>query len=243
MIPALEVAGLNVAYGVNWVLQDVDMSVEAGSLTAIVGPNGAGKSTLLKAVLGIVPKLSGVVSLAGQPFTGADPRVAYVPQRESVDWDFPVSVEEVALMGTYGHMRMWGRPSRADRDRAAAALKDVQLTPLRHRQIGQLSGGQQQRLFLARALAQNASLLMLDEPFSGVDAASQEAILGILEGFAQRGGTVLAVHHDIATVQRAFDHAILLNRTLVAQGPVSSALNRANLKAAYGDWFDPQEDA
>lgn len=242
MIPAISVQGLNVAYGTHWVLKDIDLECAAGAMTAIVGPNGAGKSTLLKAVLGLVPRVSGHVEFFGSPHSEQLGQIAYVPQRESIDWDFPISVDEVALMGTAGPRKWFGRPTRAQRETALRALESVQLTDLRHRQIGQLSGGQQQRLFLARALAQDARLMMLDEPFAGVDAVSQQSILEILQQFVADGGTVVAVHHDLSTVKRTFDQAILLHERVLAAGPVAKALTKANLTEAYGGWYEPEEE-
>lgn len=235
MIPAIRVRDLNVVYGNHRALTDVDLSVAPGTLHAIIGPNGAGKSTLLKAILGLVPRLTGSVELLGRPFRGSDPAVAYVPQRDSVDWDFPATVEEIAEMGTYAHVPWFRRPGPKERAATTEALLQVGLSDLRLRPIHALSGGQQQRLFLARALAQRADLLLMDEPFVGIDAASEEQIFEVLRSLAGAGKTVVVVHHDLATVREKFHSASLLKTYLVADGPVSESLSATHLREAYGD--------
>jgi manganese/zinc/iron transport system ATP- binding protein len=228
------VRGLTVAYGGEPAVASVDMTVEPGSMTAIVGPNGAGKSTLLKAVLGIVPRLAGTVLVHGRPLERSRGEVAYVPQRASVDWDFPARVLDVVLMGMSRELGLL-KPVRArHRDRAMDCLARVGMEDFAARQIGQLSGGQQQRVFLARALAQGASLYLLDEPFAGVDAATERAVLSVLAALRAEGATVVAVHHDLATVRGHFSHVLLMNVKRIAEGPVDRVFTAANLQATYG---------
>lgn len=230
----LAIRSLNVAYHRKLVLWDADVSIRAGRTTAIVGPNGAGKSTLLKAALGLIPASSGQVLFFDEPLAAVRSRVAYVPQRESVDWDFPVSARDVVAMGLYRKIG-WCLPvRRAQRQLAEAALADVGLTDFSRRQISQLSGGQQQRVFLARALAQRADLYLMDEPFASVDAATEQAILEVLRRLKNEGRTVVCVHHDLDTVSEYFDDVVLLNMRVVAQGPVSDVFSRENLRKTYG---------
>lgn len=231
---AVEVHDVTVAYHRKPVLWDVDVSFPAGSLAAIVGPNGAGKSTLLKSILGLLPIASGRIEVFGKPLPQVRNRVAYVPQRESVDWEFPVSVFDVVLMGRYGRLGWLRRPGRADHAAADAALRSVGMTEFRDRQISQLSGGQQQRVFLARALAQDATLYLMDEPFAGVDAATEQSILEVLRTLQQQGRTVIAVHHDLQTVRSYFDYVAMLNLHLIAAGPIETAFTADNLKRTYG---------
>jgi manganese/zinc/iron transport system ATP- binding protein len=231
---SVEVHDLTVAYGRKAVLWDVDVVLPAARLIAVVGPNGAGKSTLLKAALGLVPLASGRVEIFGRPLRRVRGSVGYVPQREAVDWDFPVDALDVVLMGRYGKLGWIRRPGRADRTRALECLAQVGMQDYASRQISQLSGGQQQRVFLARALAQDARLYFMDEPFAGVDAATERAIVGVLRELRKRGCTVIAVHHDLQTVTDYFDHVVLLNTRLVAAGPVESTFTRENLQKTYG---------
>jgi manganese/zinc/iron transport system ATP- binding protein len=232
--PALQVGGLTVAYGEKPVVFSVDMSVAQGTMTAIVGPNGAGKSTLLKAVLGLVKPLSGEVRLFGLPLSRARDRVAYVPQRASVDWDFPARVIDVVLMGLHRELGLLRRVRPAHLDRARACLARVGMEDFATRQIGQLSGGQQQRVFLARALAQSADLYLLDEPFAGVDAATEKAIIAVLKDLRAEGRTIVAVHHDLSTIRAYFEHMFLINMRAIAAGPVAEVFTAANLQRAYG---------
>jgi manganese/zinc/iron transport system ATP- binding protein len=232
--PALEVHDLTVAYRSRPVLWDVDLALPEGELIAIVGPNGAGKSTLLKAVLGLVKPVTGWVQVFGAPYRQRRSWVGYVPQRESVDWDFPTSALDVVTMGLYGRVGWLRRPSRRHRRTAQECLEQVGIGDLGHRQISQLSGGQQQRVFLARALAQDARLYLMDEPFAGVDATTERAILELLKQLRSRGRTVVAVHHDLQTVAEYFDHVVLLNMRLVAAGPVPSTFTTENLQRTYG---------
>jgi manganese/zinc/iron transport system ATP- binding protein len=233
-LPALETRGLTVRYGSVVALRDVSVSIRPGLMTAIVGPNGAGKSTLLKAALGLVPASAGSATIFGSSVAEARDRFAYVPQRAAVEWDFPASALDVVCMGLYRRIG-WFRPvRRRHRETARAALAAVGLADLAERPIGALSGGQQQRVFLARALAQQAELVLLDEPFAGVDAASETVLWERLAALRDEGRTVVVVHHDLDAVLRSFDEAVLLNRTLVAAGPVEEALNRETLAEAYG---------
>lgn len=230
----LAVQDLTVAYHRKPVLWDIDYAAPASKLVAIVGPNGAGKSTLLNACLDLVPKVSGEVLFFGRRFADQRSRVGYVPQRESVDWDFPVSALDVVAMGLYRRLG-WLRPvNRRVRQQALEALDQVGMAALAHRQIRQLSGGQQQRVFLARALVQNADLYLMDEPFAGVDASTERAVIEILRTLRAAGKTVLVVHHDLQTVEEYFDHVMLLNTRLIASGPVSEVFHAENLRKTYG---------
>lgn len=240
---AVEVHDLTVAYQRKPVLWDVDVSIPAGKLVAIVGPNGAGKSTLLKAILGLVPLTSGRIDIFSRPLREARSLVGYVPQRESVDWDFPIDAKGVVLMGRYGRMGWLRRASTQDKDAAMNALKSVGMQDFANRQIGQLSGGQQQRVFLARALAQDTPLYLMDEPFAGVDASTEEAILQVLRSMQAAGRTVVAVHHDLQTVNTYFDHVIMLNMRLVASGPVTEVFTHTNIQRTYGARLTVLDDA
>lgn len=230
---ALAVRGLTVSYGEKPVVFSVDATFPAQAMSAIIGPNGAGKSTLLKSALGVTPRLSGVVSMFGQPIEQARGRVAYVPQRASVDWDFPTRVLDVVLMGLYRELGLLGRLRGAHREKAMDCLDRVGMADFAHRQIGQLSGGQQQRVFLARALAQQAVLYVLDEPFAGVDAATERAIIDVLKALKSDKKSVICVHHDLATVTEYFDYVFLINTRKIAEGPVATTFTEANLQSAY----------
>ena len=232
--PAVEIHDMTVAYHRKPVLWDIDLEVPEGKLVGIVGPNGAGKSTLIKAVLGLLPLASGKVEIYGKPYEEQRSFVGYVPQRESVDWDFPITVEDVVLMGTYGRLGWFRRPRRAERQIAERCLAQVGMTDFARRQIRQLSGGQQQRVFLARALAQEAKMYFMDEPFSGVDAATEAAIIDLLQKLRSDSKTVFVVHHDLQTVRGYFDYVILLNMRLVACGPTETTFTPENLHETYG---------
>ncbi|MCS7058637.1 MAG: metal ABC transporter ATP-binding protein [Meiothermus sp.] len=232
--PPLEILDLTVIYRDRPVLWDVDLTIPEGQLCAIVGPNGAGKSTLIKAALGMVPKASGRVRFFGQPLEQVRRRIGYVPQRTSVDWDFPTHVLDVVMMGLYGRLGWFRRPGKKEREAAMEALEQVALSDLAYRQISELSGGQQQRVFLARALVQDADLYFMDEPFAGVDAVSEEAILRVLEGLRARGKTAVIVHHDLQTVREYFAHLTLLNVQVIASGPTESTFTPRNLERTYG---------
>lgn len=230
----LAIDDLTVAYNEKPVLWDIDLDIPEGKLVGIVGPNGAGKSTLIKACLDLVPRASGRVMIYGQPYKKHRGLVGYVPQRESVDWDFPVSALDVVAMGTYGRIG-WCRPvGKKHKREAMEALERVNLADYAHRQISQLSGGQQQRVFLARALAQDARLYFMDEPFAAVDASTEKAIVTLLHELKSQGKTCLVVHHDLATVSEYFDWLILLNLRVVQAGPTREVFTQENLKATYG---------
>lgn len=231
---ALHVEDLTVAYQRKPVLWDVDLDVPAGVLMAIIGPNGAGKTTLIKAVLNLIPRAAGRALFFGQPYEQARALVGYVPQRGSVDWDFPTSVLDVVMMGLYGRLGWFRRPGRREREAALHALEQVALADLAHRQISQLSGGQQQRVFLARALVQEAQLYFMDEPFAAVDAVTERAIVGILQALRAQGKTVIVVHHDLQTITEYFDWVTLLNVEVVASGPTATTFTPENLRRAYG---------
>ena len=232
--PPLSIYDLTVAYHSKPVLWDVSVDVPAGKLVGIVGPNGAGKSTLIKAVMDLVPRASGRVLVFGKPYKQNRRRVGYVPQRESVDWDFPVSALDVVAMGLYGKIG-WCLPvTRKYRKAALVALDRVGIADLASRQISHLSGGQQQRAFLARALVQDADLYLMDEPFAAVDAATERVIVQILHELKNAGKTILVIHHDLQTVVEYFDHVILLNMRIVAAGPTNITFTKQNLQKTYG---------
>ncbi len=233
-IPPVEVHDLTVKYGEKPVLWNVDFEIPSGKLIAVVGPNGAGKSTLIKAIMGILEPVSGYVNIFGKPLDEMRNQIAYVPQRESVDWDFPISVQELVMMGRYSHIGLFKRPRKDDRQIVAESLEQVGMTEYANRQISQLSGGQQQRVFLARALAQRADIYFMDEPFAGVDASTESAILELLKSLRDQNKTVIVVHHDLHTVSQYFDWVMMLNLHLVAFGPMESTLTEENLKKAYG---------
>jgi len=230
----LEIHDLTVAYHKKPVLWGVDLVVPEGQLIGIIGPNGAGKSTLIKACMGLMPIQSGWVKIFGQSIKANPTRVGYVPQRESVDWDFPVSVMDVVLMGRYGRLGFMRRPGKADREIARECLERVKLLPYANRQISNLSGGQQQRVFLARALAQQADLYFMDEPFAGVDAATETAIVNVLGELRDQGKTLLVVHHDLPTARSYFDSLLLLNMNVMAFGPTEEVFTAEMLQKTYG---------
>lgn len=231
---ALHVEDLTVSYHSKPVLWDIDFDVPPGVMAAIVGPNGAGKSTLIKSVLGLVPSMAGHVTLFGRPYKQHRRRVGYVPQRSSVDWDFPTTALDVVTMGLYGRLGWLRRPGWRERNEAMAALEMVGMDQLSTRQISELSGGQQQRVFLARALVQDADVYFLDEPMAGVDATTERAIVDILRRLRDDGKTVIVVHHDLQTVRSYFDWLLILNVRVIAQGPVSQVYTADNLRRAYG---------
>lgn len=233
-VPVLEAHDLCASYRRRPVLHGVDVALPKGVLVGLLGPNGAGKSSFLKAVMGELKPDSGWVKLFGEPVSRARHRVAYVPQRESVDWDFPVTVADVAMMGTYGGLAWWRRAGAPERGRAMEALDRVGMASFARQPIGELSGGQQQRVFLARALAQDSELLLMDEPFAGVDAATEESIVDVLRELRSAGRTVLVVHHDLQTARRYFDLLMILNLRVVAFGATEEVLTSGNLDAAYG---------
>ncbi|MCG7410444.1 metal ABC transporter ATP-binding protein [Paenibacillus sp. ACRRX] len=242
----LTVTGLTVAYQKKPVLRNLTFDVPEGKLIGIIGPNGAGKSTMIKAILGLLPKVSGEVQIYGKPYAEMRKSIGYVPQRESVDWDFPTNALDVVMMGRYGHLGWFKRPGANEREIALDCLKKVGMADYAHRQISQLSGGQQQRVFLARALAQNADLYFMDEPFVGVDAMTEKAIISLLNELKAQGKTVLVVHHDLATVKEYFDWVMLLNVELIANGPTELVFTKSLLHETYGGKlavFDQEDGA
>ena len=232
--PALELHDLTVSYAKKPVLYGVDVQVPQGALVGIIGPNGAGKSTMIRAIMGLLPLSSGWVQIFGESFETARHRVGYVPQREQVDWDFPVNVMDVVMMGRYGRLGWLKRPTREDRRIAEESLEKVGMLPFRNRQIANLSGGQQQRVFLARALAQQSDLYLMDEPFAGVDATTERAIIALLRDLKEQGKTILVVHHDLTTAKEYFDHLMLLNMRLVAFGKTEDIFTVDLLQKTYG---------
>lgn len=231
---ALECHNLTVSYDREPVLWDIDFALPEGKLTGIIGPNGSGKTTLLKAMIGLLPADSGYAKIFGKAMDEVRERVSYVPQRQSVDWDFPANVMDVVLMGRYKKGRLFGRLSHTDKEIAEHALERVGMLKYARRQISDLSGGQQQRVFIARSLAQQADLYVLDEPFVGIDAASEETILQLLQEMRDEGKSVVLVHHDLHTAVEFFDWIVLLNTRLIAAGPKEEVLTEENLRTAYG---------
>lgn len=231
---ALHVEDLTVSYRSKPVLWDIDFDIPPGVMAAIVGPNGAGKSTLIKSILGLIKPTAGHVTIHGRPYKAQRRRVGYVPQRSSVDWDFPTTALDVVIMGLYGQLGWIRRPGSAEKQKARDALDRVGMIDYASRQISQLSGGQQQRVFLARALVQDADVYFLDEPMAGVDATTERAIVKILHTLRDAGKTVIVVHHDLQTVRSYFDWLVILNVRVIAQGPVADVYTGANLHRAYG---------
>lgn len=231
---AVHVEDLTVSYAARPVLWDIDFDIPPGVMAAIVGPNGAGKSTLIKSILGLIRPTAGHVTILGRPYKDQRRRIGYVPQRSSVDWDFPTTAIDVVMMGLYGQLGWFRRPRAKDRAKAMDALARVGMEDFASRQISQLSGGQQQRVFLARALVQDADVYFLDEPMAGVDATTERAIVAILHALRDAGKTVIVVHHDLQTVRTYFDWMVILNIRVIAQGPVPEVYTAENLKRAYG---------
>ncbi|KGP90387.1 manganese ABC transporter ATP-binding protein [Pontibacillus chungwhensis BH030062] len=231
---AIEIQNLAVTYERQPVLENVNFTIPEGTLTGIIGPNGAGKSTLIKSILHLIPRLSGDVVVYGKPYKKQRNLIGYVPQRSEVDWDFPTNALDVVLMGRYGHIGWIRRPNKKEIQFAYECLEKVGMKEFANRQISQLSGGQQQRVFLARALAQDAQIYFMDEPFAGVDAATEKAIMKLLQEWREQGKTVLVVHHDLQTVKDYFDHCLLLNKTPVDYGPTESVFTLDNLERTYG---------
>jgi manganese/zinc/iron transport system ATP- binding protein len=231
---ALQVSDLTVAYDEKPVLWDIDMDVPPSVLMAIVGPNGAGKTTLIKSILGLLKPAAGQILIYGQPYAENRRLVGYVPQRGSVDWDFPTNVLDVVMMGRYGNLGWFKRPGQTEKEMALQALEKVGMVEFAKRQISQLSGGQQQRVFLARALVQDAQIYFMDEPFQGVDATTERAIVFLLQELRAAGKTVIVVHHDLQTVPEYFDWVTLLNVRRIASGPVGEVFTEENLRLTYG---------
>lgn len=242
LMPALAVSQMTVNYDKTPVLWDISFEIPAGVLVGIIGPNGAGKSTLLKALLGLVIPLTGKVEFFGKPLKEVKQKVAYVPQKDSVDWDFPLTVEDLVLMGRYGRLGLFRQIREADREACHLALEKVDMLAFKDRQINQLSGGQKQRIFLARALAQDAEIYFLDEPFAGIDHASETVILALLKDLTKKGKTVLVVHHDLLDIEKHFDWVVMLNLRLSAAGPTHLVYNADTLASTYGKNYHLLDD-
>ena len=234
MTNAVSVKDLTVAFNNKPVLWDIDLEVPKGVLLAIVGPNGAGKTTLIKAILGIIKPAAGSVEIFNQPLKKQLKKTGYVPQRNSVDWDFPTTALDVVTMGTYGQLGWFKQPGKKEKKMALNALEKVNMQDFAQRQIGQLSGGQQQRIFLARALVQNADIYFMDEPFIGIDAVTEKAIIKLLKELRNNKKTVIVVHHDLQTLTEYYDWTLLLNVKQIALGPIKKVLTEENLKLTYG---------
>lgn len=232
---AIKIDDLTVAYHQKPVLWDIDLKIPQGVLMAIIGPNGAGKSTLIKSIMGLVDPLAGTILIDGKDFKSQKKKIAYVPQRGSVDWDFPTKVLDVVMMGTYGKLGWVKRPGKKEKDQALKALEKVGMLDFYDRQISQLSGGQQQRVFLARALVQDAEMYFMDEPFQGIDATTELAIIALLKELKNQGKTVIVVHHDLDTVPEYFTWVLLLNIQVIACGPMETTFTTENLKKTYGN--------
>lgn len=230
----VDVHNLTVSYQHKPVLWNVDVHIPQGALVGIVGPNGAGKSTLIKSIMGLTPISSGKITLMDKELNEVRQKISYVPQRESVDWDFPASVLDVVLMGRFQHTRWFGTYRQADKERALACIRKVNLEEFANRQIAQLSGGQQQRVFIARALAQDADIYFMDEPFAGVDAASEKMIIDLLKEMTSKGKTIVVVHHDLNAVKNYFNYLLLLNTRLIAHGPTNEVFTEENIQKTYG---------
>ena len=230
----LSIENLHVSYRGVKALNGLDLTVPAGQKTCIVGPNGSGKSTTLKAALGLIEPANGKIRFFDQRVDAVRKRIAYVPQRSATDWDFPINVFDTVLLGTYPHLRLFQRPGAIEREIARRALLRVDMEAFANRQIADLSGGQQQRVFIARALAQQADILLLDEPLMGIDAASEANIIEILTELCEAGKTVVMVHHDLSNIQHYFDHMIMINQHLIAQGPIHDVLTAQNLTKTFG---------
>lgn len=237
----IKVEDLTVAYDSHPVLWDVDVSMEKGKLIAIVGPNGAGKSTLIKSMLDFMKPITGSVRFYDKPYKDIQKKISYVPQKGSVDWNFPITVKDVVLMGRYGHLGLFKRVGKEDRKIAKEAMEKVGIYPLKNRQISELSGGQQQRVFLGRALAQKAEIYFMDEPFQGVDAKTERTIVALFHALKKENKTLIVVHHDLETVPKYFDTVILLNRSIIAQGPIDETFTKENIDKTYQNPFDSQE--
>lgn len=233
MSNAVEVKDLSVSYSGKEVLQDINFSIEKGKLIGILGPNGAGKSTLIKSILGLIPRDKGGIKIDGKSVNSMRKEIAYVPQRSNIDWDFPITVKDTVLIGTYPKLGLFHRPKQKDKDYAMKCLEKVGMEDYCDKQIGQLSGGQQQRVFVARALAQDARFFFLDEPFVGIDVSSEEIIINILRELRDAGKTVFVIHHDLTKVEGYFDDIILINKELIGAGPVKNVFKPRLMEAAY----------
>lgn len=240
MYVSIHVQQMHVSYNGKKVVEDVSFSFESGKLIGIIGPNGAGKSTLMKAMLGLIPRDYGTVSFNGHPTKQVRKNIAYLPQRSDIDWDFPILVRDTVLLGTYPKLGLFRRPNKKSKELAMQSLKKVGMEDYSKRQIGELSGGQQQRVFLARSLAQEADMFFLDEPFVGIDVASEKVIIDILKSLRNEGKTIFVVHHDLSKVEAYFDDLVLINKELYGAGSVKQVFQREKMDAAYNMNFDFQ---
>lgn len=231
----IAIKDLTVAYDIKPVLWDIDLNIEKGTLLAIVGPNGAGKTTLIKAILNLIKPITGTISYFGKPYKDMYKKISYVPQRGSVDWDFPTTVYDVVLMGTYGALGWFKRPKNKEKKRALEALSKLGILEYKDRQISELSGGQQQRVFLARALVQDADIYFLDEPYQGVDAKTEKVIADTLKALKSAGKTIIVVHHDLKTVPLYIDSVALINKEIIAYGKIDEVFTSANIKKTYAE--------
>ena len=231
----VRIEDLTVAYDDKPVLWDIDLEISSNSITAIVGPNGAGKSTLLKCILNFVKPLSGKVLFFNKPLKNSLDKIAYVPQHSSVNWDFPISVFDVVLMGRYNGIKLFKRTSKEEKEKAMNALAEMNLLDLKDRQISELSGGQKQRVFIARALCKQADLLIMDEPLAGVDKTSEKIIMDKIKSLKEEGKTIICVHHDLNTLKQYFDHIVLINKIVVASGKIDEILTKENIEKAYSE--------
>ncbi|MCS0787628.1 metal ABC transporter ATP-binding protein [Cytobacillus firmus] len=236
-VPAISIEDLHVSYFGNEAVTGVSLTINTGNLVGIIGPNGAGKSTFLKAMLNLIPKDKGAVRVMGKSIAEVRKSIAYVPQRNDIDWDFPITVHDAVLIGTYPHLKLFRRPKKQDKEWAMECLQRVGMQDFSKRQIGELSGGQQQRVFLARALAQKADLFFLDEPFVGVDVSSEETIVNILKELCRQGKTVIVVHHDLSKANDYFNQLILLNKELISFGTVEEVFKPEVISKAYKGQF------
>ncbi|MFR0367979.1 metal ABC transporter ATP-binding protein [Candidatus Phytoplasma palmae] len=230
---SIKIKDLTVSYYLKPALWDIDINIFEGSLTGIIGPNGAGKSTLIKTLIELVPKISGEILFYNQKYKQFRKKISYVPQRNSVDWDFPTTVFDVVLMGRYGHLGWFKKPTNKDYEIVMQSLDEVGMVNLKNRQIAELSGGQQQRIFLARALAQQGEIYLMDEPFQGVDIQTEKKIITVLKNLQKQNKTILVVHHDLETVKHYFDHVILLNIKKIASGPIKKSFTPENIKKTF----------
>ena len=235
----IEIEKLVVAYDEDKpVLDDFNLGIEKGKMTAFVGPNGAGKSTLIKAILEFVKPITGSITINGKKYAQEKKKIAYVPQRGSVDWDFPTTLYDVVEMGSYGRVGFLKRVPKSEKNRVMEAIEKVDMLEYVDRQISQLSGGQQQRVFIARALVQDAEIYLLDEPFQGIDKKTEGSIVKILKGLKEEGKTVIVVHHDLQTVPEYFDEVVLINRKVIASGKVNEVFTKENIDETYKKSMD-----
>ncbi|MDC9032179.1 metal ABC transporter ATP-binding protein [Columbia Basin potato purple top phytoplasma] len=233
---SIKIRDLTVAYNLKPVLWDIDIDIYQSSLTAVLGPNGAGKSTLIKTLIELIPKVSGEILFYNKKYKQIRKQISYVPQRNSIDWDFPTTVFDVVLMGRYGHLGWFKRPTAKDKQIVLESLEKVEMIELKDRQISELSGGQQQRMFLARALAQEGDIYFMDEPFQGVDVQTEKKIINVLKELQKKQKTIIVVHHDLETVNQYFDHVILLNIQKIASGETQQIFNAENIKKTYKNY-------